>query len=135
MIDGKPASLTAAGDGGWQADTGTGRISLETKPTALGLLLKLRYSAKEGTPVKYQRASLQLSAPGAQLYYMPAYAWSRSPVDTMVQSCHVQTRMAALGFQDAMLCLLPGTDRGSLGFAGGALRNDLLLGPRRRPCC
>ena len=118
LIDGKPVALTAAGDGRWQADIEGGRISLETKPTALGLLLQLRFSAKEGTPVKYQRASLQLNSPGTQLYYMPAYAWSRSPVDTMVQSCHVQTRMAALGFKDAMLCLLPGTDRGTLGFVG-----------------
>ena len=68
-----------------------------------------------------------------RLYYMPAYAWSRSPVETMVQSCHVQTRMAALGFPDAMLCLLPGTDRGSLGFVGGAIQNDLLLGPDATP--
>ena len=132
-IDDKPVALTAAGDGRWQADIGSGRISLETKPTALGLLLQLRFSAKEGTPVKYQRASLQLNSPGAQVYYMPAYAWSRSPVDTMVQSCHVQTRMAALGFKDAMLCLLPGTDRGTLGFVGGAVRNDLLLGPDATP--
>ena len=32
-----------------------------------------------------------------------------------------------------MLCLLPGTDRGTLGFAGGAMRNDLLLGPKTTP--
>jgi hypothetical protein len=133
VIDSKPVPLTAAGDGGWQADSGNGRISIETKATALGLLLKLRYFAKEGAPVKYQRASIQLSAPGTQLYYMPAYAWTRSPIDTMVQSCHVQTRMAVLGFQDAMLCLLPGTDRGSLGFVGGAIHNDLLLGPDATP--
>ena len=132
-IDDKPVALTAAGEGGWQADIGSGRISLQTKPTALGLLLQLRFSAKEAAPVKYQRASLQINSPGTQVYYMPAYAWSRSPVDTMVQSCHVQTRMAALGFKDAMLCLLPGTDRGTLGFVGGAIRNDLLLGPDATP--
>lgn len=133
LIDGKPVPLKSLGDKGWQAELESGRISLETQPSPLGLLMKLRYLAKEGSPVKYARASLQLTAAGTELYYMPAYAWSRSKIDTMVSSCHVQTRMAVLGIPNAMLCLFPGTDRGSLGFIGGAIRNDLLLGPEATP--
>jgi hypothetical protein len=133
LIDGKPASFAAVGDNRWQIGAGAGQVLLEGEPTALGLLLKLRFTVPEATPVKYHRAALQISAPGTQLYYMPAYAWSRSPIDTMVPSCNVQTRMAALGFPGSMLCLLPGTDRGSIGFGGGAVRNDLLLGPEATP--
>ena len=134
-IDDKPVPLTPAGEGRWQADTEGGRISLEAKPTSLGLLLQLRYSAKEEKPVKYQRASLQINSPGVQLYYMPAYAWSRSPINVVVQSCHVQTRMAALGVKDAMLCLLPGTDRGTLGFMGGESETIFFWDRMQLPCC
>lgn len=129
LIDGKPAAFTSAGDNRWQINAGTSQILLDSERTALGLLLKLRFISPETASVKFQRASLQLGAPKVQVYYMPAYAWSRSPVETMIPSCNVQTRLAALAFPDSTWCLLPGTDRGLLGFAGGAIRNDLLLGP------
>ena len=48
----------------------------------------------------------------------------------MVNSCNVQTRLAALGNGEMLLCLFPGTDRGNLGIAGKAAQNDLLLGPK-----
>jgi hypothetical protein len=133
MLDGKPAAFAAAGAGRWQIDAAPGQILLEAEPTALGLLLKLRYSTPKEAPIKYRCVSLRLSAPQTRLYYIPAYAWSRSPVETMVSMCHVQTRMAVLGFQGGTLCLVPGTDRGTLGFAGGAAQNDLLLGPQPTP--
>ncbi len=133
LIDGKPASFAAAGENRWQIAAGAGRILLESEPIVLGLLLNLRFEPASSAPQKFRRATLQIRAPGAQLYYMPAYAWSRSPVETMVPTVNVQTRIASLGLREGMLSLLPGTDRGSLGFGGGALRNDLLLGPDPTP--
>jgi len=133
LIDGKPAPFAASGNNLWQIDAGAGAILLESQPTAFGLLLKLRFAALAAAPLKYHRATLQIRAPGTQLYYMPAYAWNRSPVETMVPTVNVQTRFASLGLREGMLSLLPGTDRGSLGFGGGALRNDLLLGPEATP--
>lgn len=67
------------------------------------------------------------------LYYIPAYAWSKEAANVVAMSANVQTRLAAMETAGMSVCLVPGTDRGRLGFAGGKAHNDLLLGPQHTP--
>ena len=96
LIDGKPVTFTAAGENRWQIAAGSGRISWRANPSFSVCFCNCDFPPKTA-PQKFRRATLQIRAPRTQLYYMPAYAWSRSPVDTMVPSFNVQTRMASLG--------------------------------------
>ena len=111
--------------------TGTSSFTQRTPPWAC--CSSLTYRAKQDSPVKYKRATVQMTAPNIALYYVPAYVWSREPVDVMPAAGRVQTRMTTLGVKGATLCLVPGTDRGTLGIHGGAARSDLLLGPAPTP--
>jgi hypothetical protein len=51
----------------------------------------------------------------------------------VAMSANVQTRLAALETSNMYVCLVPGTDRGQIGFRGGKARNYLLLGPQATP--
>ena len=133
VLDGQPAALASSGKGAWRAACADGEVILRATDTALGLLLDLTYRAKSDRPVKYKRAALQMTAPKVDLYYVPAYVWSREPVDVMPAAWCVQTRMTSLGVKGATLCLVPGTDCGTLGIHAGAARSDLLLGPAPTP--
>jgi hypothetical protein len=134
VIDKQAATLVSTGKDIWRADLPTGRIAIQSRLTPMGLLLDLTYVAKPEQPIKYQLATLRMSTPKTELYYIPAYAWSQQPVEVApVNAANVQTRMATLGTGGMMLCLVPGTDRGRLGVAGGAVQNELLLGPEATP--
>jgi hypothetical protein len=122
-------SVTPAGKGQWKASCKGGEITIVAKPTAMGVLTTLRYMAKSGNALKYTQATLRLSVPKPTLYYIPAYVWSRGPIESRVGSVLVQTRMACLCTAGETVCLVPGTDRGALGFSGGAAWSELLLGP------
>ena len=60
---------------------------------------------------------------------MPAYVWSHEPPTASTHNACVQTRLAAFESGSMMIALVPGTDRGSLGFSDGVANSKLLLGP------
>jgi hypothetical protein len=133
LVDHKPVSFLAAANQTWQAETAEGIFTLQSQSTALGLLVQLRYAAKPDQPVKYRRATLRMSVPKASLYYIPGQTFRTEPVEVTSPTVNVLTRIAVLGSQGMNLCLVPGVDRGNLGFTGGAAFNDLLLGPNPTP--
>ena len=133
LVDGHPLAVTVVGPDKWQAALPHGDLLFTIWPTHLGIMLDCVYKAHTDQAVAYQRVLVQVRTAVATLYYMPAYVWSSKRVDTMVNAANVQTRFAALGTKDMMLCLVPGTDRGTLGFGQDALQNDLLLGPHPTP--
>jgi len=57
--------------------------------------------------VRYHLATAHLSVPKPDLYYMPGYAWSRTPVEVSINACNVFTRFASLGTKGLVLCLSP----------------------------
>ena len=126
--------LIANGSGRWTGKIGDGSLHIESKSTAMGMLLQLSYLAAETQPVKYQSVAINLSAPKSELYYVPAYVWSKDKApDSSTPNSYVQTRLAGLQSQGMMLCLIPGSDRGSLGFSAGAAQSGLLLGAEPTP--
>jgi len=134
QMDGQSCTFQNVRKNIWQSVVPSGDIFLEVKHTKMGFLLNLSFQSNADCPNSYKRGSVQLSAPAVDLYYIPAYVWSTNkPADLMVNSCNVQTRMAGLGVKGTMLLLFPGTDRGSLGFTNGCVKNDLLLGREPTP--
>jgi hypothetical protein len=133
VVDQKPANFIATENQSWRAETAEGNFILQSRPAALGMLLQLSYAAKSDQPVKYRRATLRMSAPKANLYYIPGQTFSTEPVEVTSPAVNVLTRLAVLGSESTNLCLAPGVDRGNLGFAGGAACSELLLGPDPTP--
>ena len=133
LVDGAALALLPKGPGRWEAALLEGLIAVESQSTAMGLLFDLTYTAHADQPVKYRRATVQLSVPQGRVYYMPAYMWQTSPSDIMVPSVNVQTRLAAIGTRELTVSLIPGTDRGKLGFQKSAIHNELLLGTQPMP--
>lgn len=133
LVHGQAVVLDRSGADTWTGPSPGGRLAIQSMPTRMGLLLQVSYVAEQDNPIKYQTMVLQMSAPEVDLYYIPAYAWSRTPVESMPSSSVLQTRMAALGTQAMTLCLAPGTDRGSLGISAGTVSNVLVLGSKPTP--
>ena len=118
LMDGTALALQPKGQRRWEAALPEGMITVRCQFTAMGLLLELAFTAHADQPVKYRRATVQLSIPDGRLYYIPAYMWQSSPSDISVPTVKIQTRLAAIGVTGLTLCLVPGTDRGNLGFGG-----------------
>jgi hypothetical protein len=135
IVDEKPVKLQVSphNKGEWKGSVDGGEIVVQYQETYVGALLELSFCANENAPVKYRKTTLHMTAAKVDLYYMPAYVWNREPVDIKVLSANVQTRFASLGIGECMLCLVPGTDRGNLGFTSGAACNELLLGSEPTP--
>ena len=133
VLDGQQQELTPDGANGWQSRGPDGNTTIRYRLTPMGVLLDLRFVAKPDNPLRYRRATLQMAAAKADLYYVPAYQWSRKPLDMMITSCNVQTRMIGMAYGDTMLCYVPGSDRGYMGILSGAATNDLILGPDPTP--
>jgi hypothetical protein len=129
QLDGKPCTVKSAGQDIWQVEVPQGLLTLNMVESSVGVLLTLDYVAKPGSTLKYQLFDVRLTRPNPSLYFMPAYVWSKTPADMVINSANAQTRMAGLAGEGSMLCLFPGTDRGRLGISGGAVVNTLLLGP------
>lgn len=133
VIGGQPVPVARSGSGKWQAKCLGGEITVSSRPTAAGALLELVFAAEPTNPVRHVCGTLRLSVSDPSLYFVPAYVWSRTPVDARVSNAQAQTRFVCLSTNDSSVCLFPGTDRGSMGFAGGSAFVDLLLGPRPTP--
>ena len=129
----QPVALQTAGKDMWRGKTPDGEFLLRRQESDMGLLLDVSFKAGAENPVKYRYTTVRLTVPEPNLFYMPGYAWSREPVKSNVNACNTLTRFAALGTTDAVLSLIPGTDRGTLGFADGAANSHLLLGPKPTP--
>ena len=131
--DNEPAALIPSGANSWHTELQGGHISVQSEITPMGVLLNLTYVASQEQPVRYRKAALEMSASNVSLYYMPAYAWSKEPVNVVAMSANLQTRLAAMETGGMSVCLVPGTDRGKIGFRDGKAHNDLLLGPSPTP--
>jgi hypothetical protein len=133
MVDDKPCLLKPSGQNAWKAKQWNGDIDIHCTSTAMGALFEISYKAKPGNQIRYNLVSLRMSTPKVDLYYLPAYLWSREPVESSWAGSNLQTRMAGLGTQGAMLCLVPGTDRSYIGFTDGKAKSDLLIGSEPTP--
>lgn len=133
LVDNAPVKIQPQSGSRFYASLPDGRLEIQFAKARLGLLADFSYHAADGNPVKHRRVTLSMSVDAPDVYYMPAYAWNRKPIDVLVNTCNVQTRFAALSKGPYTLALAPGTDRGTLGFIGGAINSNLLIGAEPTP--
>lgn len=132
-MEGREVALVADGRKRWSAELSGGRVCLESRATRLGLLLVLTYQAKTGQPSAFAEATVKVGVSAPSLYYVPAYAWNWKPVEAVIGTYHLQTRLAVLEKDGAMLCLIAGSDRGTLGVSTNVLQNTLMVDPCPMP--
>lgn len=133
VVGGESQRLVSDGGSGWKAAVTGGTLRLQVEKTACGNLTKLSYQANPDHLFKYIVAELRLSVPNSSMYYIPAYVWSRSPVETSLANAAVHTTLSALGSGKSMYCLMPGTDRHAIGLAKDTATAQLMIGPEPVP--
>lgn len=133
IADGQPLILTPAGTDKWRTSTADGTVLLTQRKSPMGALMQVAFNAKDASVISHRRISARLTLPKVDLFYIPAYVWAHQPSDALVNSANVQTRMASLAAGDTVVSLVPGTDRGALGFVGGSAQNDMIVGASPTP--
>ncbi|MHB1457506.1 MAG: hypothetical protein ACYC0V_11395 [Armatimonadota bacterium] len=133
LVDNAPVRIQPQSGSQFYSLLPDGRLEIRFTKTKMGILADFSYHAADTNPVKYRRVTLAMSVDAPDVYYMPAYAWNKKPVDVLANTCNVQTRFAALSKGNYTMSLALGTDRGTLGFINGEVNSNLLIGAEPTP--